>query len=131
MDEFDSLFPETETDFEFVTTNGAWRSGSGRFYELPERRFYEHRYPDRQQELAQILSKLALRAGSGSPLHSLQAIRAARRRLEDLELEVVVLARSSHWSWTDIAAVLGMSRSAVHNRFARADVPPRRRLDGG
>jgi DNA-directed RNA polymerase specialized sigma24 family protein len=68
-----------------------------------------------------------LHAGDGSPAAALNAVRALRRRLDDMEREAVILARANGWSWRDVGEVLGVSSSTAHQRFARADVPPRRR----
>ena len=49
----------------------------------------------------------------------LQAARALRRLAETLEAAQVENARRQRWSWTEIAAVLEVSKQAVHQRYAR------------
>jgi DNA-directed RNA polymerase specialized sigma24 family protein len=49
----------------------------------------------------------------------LQAARALRRLAETLEAAQVENARRQGWSWTEIAAVLDVSKQAVHQRYAR------------
>ena len=100
------------------TTNGAWRATDGRFYELPDRRVpYDDFDPTEQERLAAVVARLAPRAANGSPMLALQAVSALRRRVDDLEREVVALARARSWSWRDIADMLGVHRSTVHRRF--------------
>lgn len=55
---------------------------------------------------------------SRDPVVGLRAVTALRRladRLEDLQ---VAHARSLGWSWTAIAATLGVSKQAVHEKHA-------------
>jgi DNA-directed RNA polymerase specialized sigma24 family protein len=49
----------------------------------------------------------------------LRAVRALRRLLEKLEAIQVTHARSLGWSWQDIALALGVSKQAVHQKYAR------------
>lgn len=49
----------------------------------------------------------------------LRAVAALRRLLETLELRQVERALASGASWSDIAAELGVTRQAVHRKYAR------------
>jgi hypothetical protein len=62
--------------------------------------------------------ELAAAADSADPRTGLRAVAALRRLLEQLEALQVDNARASGWSWQDIAAVLGVSRQAVHKKHA-------------
>ena len=66
---------------------------------------------------------LAAAADSPDPRTGLRAVAALRRLLEQLEALQVDNAREHGWSWQEIAAILGVSRQAVHKKHAR-------RLDG-
>lgn len=73
------------------------------------------------------LRRLSEVATSGRPLNALDAMTEMRRTVDDLELEVVALARSYRWSWRDIGDAMKVSKSAVQRRFAQFEVPYRRR----
>ena len=63
--------------------------------------------------------ELAAAASSRDPAVGLRAVRALRDladRLEDLQ---VGSARGQGWSWQDIAVCLGVSRQAVHKKYAK------------
>ncbi|WP_354642548.1 helix-turn-helix transcriptional regulator [Kitasatospora camelliae] len=63
--------------------------------------------------------QLAADASSRDPAIGLRAVRALRDladRLEDLQ---VGNARSQGWSWQEIAGCLGVSRQAVHKKYAK------------
>lgn len=63
--------------------------------------------------------QLAAAASSRDPAVGLRAVRALRDladRLEDLQ---VGNARGQGWSWQDIAVCLGVSRQAVHKKYAK------------
>jgi DNA-directed RNA polymerase specialized sigma24 family protein len=62
---------------------------------------------------------LAAAAGSADPRTGLRAVAALRRLLEQIESLQVDNARAHGWSWQEIAAVLGVSRQAVHKKHAR------------
>jgi hypothetical protein len=53
------------------------------------------------------------------PLASLADVAARRRELEVEEYHHVLRARAAGVSWQGIAAVLGVSKQAVHQRFRR------------
>ena len=59
---------------------------------------------------------LAQQAGSRDPAVGLRAVSALRRLLEQLEALQVANARSAGWSWQDIAAALGVTKQAVHQK---------------
>jgi DNA-directed RNA polymerase specialized sigma24 family protein len=62
--------------------------------------------------------ELAVAADSADPHTGLRAVAALRRLLEQLEALQVDNARAHGWSWQEIAAVLGVSRQAVHKKHA-------------
>jgi len=49
----------------------------------------------------------------------LKAVAALRSLLEQLEALQVQNARGDGWSWQEIADHLGVSRQAVHKKYAR------------
>jgi DNA-directed RNA polymerase specialized sigma24 family protein len=61
---------------------------------------------------------LAADAGSSDPEVGLRAVRALRTLLEKLEAIQVTHARSLGWSWQEIALALGVSKQAVHQKYA-------------
>lgn len=63
--------------------------------------------------------QLAQEASSQDPAVGLRAVRALRELTERLESLQVHNARGIGWSWQEIAAVLGVSRQAVHKKHAR------------
>jgi hypothetical protein len=64
-------------------------------------------------------TELAKAVDSTDPSVGLRAVAALRRLLEQLEALQVSNARSHDWSWEKIAAALGVSRQAVHKKYAR------------
>lgn len=62
---------------------------------------------------------LAAAAGSRDPAVGLRAVRALRDLADRLEALQVRSARERGWSWQDIAVCLGVSRQAVHKKYAR------------
>ncbi|MGW6913601.1 RNA polymerase subunit sigma-70 [Kitasatospora sp. NPDC054939] len=63
--------------------------------------------------------ELAAAAGSRDPAVGLRAVRALRGLADRLEGLQVRNARDQGWSWQDIAICLGVSRQAVHKKYAR------------
>ncbi|MBC6466514.1 helix-turn-helix domain-containing protein [Actinomadura alba] len=63
--------------------------------------------------------QLAQDASSRDPAVGLRAVRALRELTERMESLQVSNARELGWSWQEIAAVLGVSRQAVHKKHAR------------
>ncbi len=72
-------------------------------------------------------TELADAAGSADPVVGLRAVAALRRLLESLEALQVESAREQEWSWQEIATALGVSKQAVHKKYAG----PRRRIGRG
>ncbi|HSP02632.1 MAG TPA: helix-turn-helix transcriptional regulator [Acidimicrobiales bacterium] len=64
------------------------------------------------------------------PEAAFASVVALRRLADRLELATVNVAVRQGWSWTDVAAALGVSRQAAHKKFARRverpDTRPRR-----
>ena len=63
-------------------------------------------------------TELAAAAASRDPRVGLGAVAALRRLLDSLEALQVGNARDQGWSWQQIAAVLGVSKQAVHKKHA-------------
>jgi DNA-directed RNA polymerase specialized sigma24 family protein len=63
-------------------------------------------------------TKLAGQAGAADPAVGLRAVAGLGRLLEQLEALQVRNARAQGWSWQEIAAMLGVSRQAVHKKYA-------------
>lgn len=61
---------------------------------------------------------LAEAASGQDPGAGLQATRALRDLAERLEALQVRNARDHGWSWQEVAAVLGVSKQAVHKKYA-------------
>nr|WP_205740661.1 helix-turn-helix domain-containing protein [Haloactinopolyspora alba] len=56
---------------------------------------------------------------NGDPQVGLRAVAALRRLVERLEALQVRAARQQGWAWEEIGAALGVSRQAVHKKYAR------------
>jgi hypothetical protein len=65
-------------------------------------------------------TELAESAGSKDPSVGLKAVASLRRLLEGLERLQVENARDQGWSWEAIAMELGVSKQAVHKKYARS-----------
>lgn len=63
-------------------------------------------------------TELAQAAGSTDAREGLQAVVALRKLLETLEVLQVGNARQQGWSWQEIADALGVSKQAVHKKYA-------------
>jgi DNA-directed RNA polymerase specialized sigma24 family protein len=63
-------------------------------------------------------TKLATAVADENPAMGLRAVAALRQLLERLEALQVGNARSQGWSWQDIAEQLGVSKQAVHKKYA-------------
>ena len=72
-------------------------------------------------------TKLADEAASKDPATGLRAVAALREVLERLEALQVGNARTHGWSWQAIAEHLGVSKQAVHKKYAGRRVLGRRR----
>ncbi len=69
---------------------------------------------------------LAAGAGSADPAVGLRAVAALRRLAEQLESLQVDRARELGWSWAQIAAELGVSKQAVHQKHGGRAGPNRK-----
>ncbi|MFC4532529.1 RNA polymerase subunit sigma-70 [Sphaerisporangium dianthi] len=63
-------------------------------------------------------AQLASDAGSRDPAIGLRAVRALRTLVERLEALQVDNAREQGWTWQEIAVLLGVTRQAVHKKYA-------------
>ena len=63
---------------------------------------------------------LAEAASGQDPAEGLRAARALRELAERLEALQVANARDHGWSWQEIAFFLGVSKQAVHKKYASA-----------
>ncbi len=72
-------------------------------------------------------AQVASAAGSRDPAVGLKAVRSLRTLVERLEALQVDNARDQGWTWEQIAQQLGVSRQAVHKKYARGRGPLRRR----
>ncbi len=72
-------------------------------------------------------SQVATAAGSKDPSVGLRAVRSLRVLVERLEALQVQNARNSGWTWEQIAQLLGVSRQAVHKKYASGRGSLRRR----
>ena len=61
---------------------------------------------------------LAVQIGSDDPEAGLRAVAALRSLLERIERIQVTKARERAYSWQDIADALGVSKQAVHKKYA-------------
>lgn len=64
-------------------------------------------------------SELAQAASSSDPAEGLRAVRALRELADRLERLQVHRARDLGWTWQEIAAHVGVSRQAVHQKYGR------------
>ena len=65
-----------------------------------------------EQELTEV-------AAGPDPADGLRAVRALRELADRLESLQVRNARDQGWSWQDIARYIGVSRQAVHHKYAQ------------
>ena len=63
-------------------------------------------------------AEVASAADSRDPAVGLRAVRALRGLVERLEALQVENAREQGWTWEQIAALLGVTRQAVHKKYA-------------
>ena len=73
-------------------------------------------------------TELADATASKDPEVGLAAVAALRELLESLEALQVANARELGWSWQHIAAELGVSKQAVHQKYGKGEPRKRRRL---
>lgn len=60
---------------------------------------------------------------------ALAAVVAMRRAADRLELAAVQCAVDKGWTWAEIADALGVTKQAVHKRYARRVTPRKNRTD--
>ena len=72
-------------------------------------------------------TKLASAAGSRDPAVGLRAVASLRQLVEELQELQVDNARAAGWSWQEIASALGVTKQAVHKRYAGGPIFARRR----
>ena len=69
---------------------------------------------------------LAADTASSDPAVGLAAVAELRALLDSLEQLQVGQAREQGWPWTQIAAALGVTKQAVHKKYANGRRLPRR-----
>ena len=74
-------------------------------------------------------AQVATAASSKDPTVGLKAVRSLRTLVERLEALQVHKARAQGWTWEQIAQLLGVSRQAVHKKYASGRGPLRRGRD--
>jgi predicted transcriptional regulator len=72
-------------------------------------------------------SQVASAASSKDPTVGLKAVRSLRVLVERLEALQVGNARDQGWTWEQIAQLLGITRQAVHKKYAGGRGPLRRK----
>ncbi|TFV47847.1 helix-turn-helix domain-containing protein [Blastococcus sp. TF02A_35] len=72
-------------------------------------------------------AEVATAAGSKDPSVGLRAVRSLRVLVERLEVLQVQNARDQGWTWEQIAQLLGVTRQAVHKKYAGGRGPLRRK----
>ena len=72
-------------------------------------------------------AEVATAASSKDPAVGLRAVRSMRVLVERLEALQVQNARNSGWTWEQIAQLLGVTRQAVHKKYASGRGPLRRK----
>jgi DNA-directed RNA polymerase specialized sigma24 family protein len=73
--------------------------------------------------------ELAEQTSSEDPEIGLRGVASLRALLEAVEELHVRRARELGWSWQEIAARLGVSKQAVHQKYGKGARRPRRRLE--
>jgi hypothetical protein len=71
--------------------------------------------------------QVASAASSKDPAVGLKGVRSLRVLVERLEALQVGNARDQGWTWDQIAQLLGVTRQAVHKKYAGGRGPLRRR----
>ncbi len=72
-------------------------------------------------------TKLATAASSRDPSVGLRAVASLRVLVEDLQELQIENARTQGWSWQQIASALGVTKQAVHKKYAGRRLLGRRR----
>ena len=65
---------------------------------------------------------------SDDPDVGLRGVASLRALVEAVEELQVRRAREHGWSWQQIAALLGVTKQAVHQKYGKGERRPRRRL---
>ncbi|SDN54802.1 hypothetical protein SAMN05216355_10672 [Actinomyces ruminicola] len=65
----------------------------------------------------------ATAADTANPVAGLRAVAALRRLTEAMELAQVEAALRTGMGWTEIATYLGITRQAVHKKYAKRVTP--------
>jgi hypothetical protein len=73
-------------------------------------------------------TEVAARTVSADPEVGLRGVASLRALLEAVEELQVRRARELGWSWQQIAALLGVSKQAVHQKYGKGEHRPRRRF---
>jgi hypothetical protein len=73
-------------------------------------------------------SEVVAQTASEDPEIGLRGVASLRTLLEVVEELQVLRARELGWSWQQIAALLGVSKQAVHQKFGKDEPRKRRRL---
>jgi predicted transcriptional regulator len=69
-------------------------------------------------------SELMAQTASADPEVGLRGVASLRAHLEAVEELQVRRARELGWSWQQIAAVLGVSKQAVHQKYGKRERTP-------
>jgi predicted transcriptional regulator len=72
-------------------------------------------------------AQVASAASSRDPAVGLKAVRVLKALVDRLEALQVENARDEGWTWEQIAQLLGVTRQAVHKKYAGGRGPLRRR----
>ena len=73
-------------------------------------------------------SQVVAQSASEDPQVGLRGVASLRALVEAVEELQVRRARELGWSWQQIAALLGVSKQAVHQKYGTGARRPRRRL---
>ena len=73
-------------------------------------------------------SDVVAQTASEDPEIGLRGVASLRALLEAVEELQVRRARDLGWSWQQIAALLGVSKQAVHQKYGKGERRKRRRL---
>jgi hypothetical protein len=73
-------------------------------------------------------SEVVAQTASDDPEVGLRGVASLRALLEAVEELQVRRARELGWSWQQIAAELGVSKQAVHQKYSTGEHKPRRRF---
>lgn len=71
-------------------------------------------------------TKLATQLSNDNPAVGLRAVASLRSLLDSIEQLQVEHARTEGWSWQQIAAALGVSKQAVHQKHGSSRLLRRR-----